>query len=229
MFPSLSKIYISITVTVFFITTITTIGAIAVQLYHNNQGSEAPATETAESRISTFSKILKCPTGIIIALLVSITLSAISRIIFINKFNNNQEEISSQTVGILHILSLSSTVINPFVQITLRKDLQNYLRNCFLSCICGLTTEQHSNTIMQHGTTELEGTDTAQVNMIGQVGQEGTSSPQDDTIEEGTATAQVNMIGQVGQEGISSPQDGTIEEGTATGNSEEKLSQSGHI
>ena len=108
-------------------------GAINIQFYHNNQGTEAPATESVESRTSTFSKILKCPTGIIMALSVSIALSAISRIVFINMLNNNQEEISSQTVGILQTLSLSSTVINPFVQITLRKDLQNALRNYFLS------------------------------------------------------------------------------------------------
>ena len=158
-------------------------GAINIQLYHNNQGTEAPATESAESRISTFSKILKCPTGIIMALSVSIALSAISRIVFINMLNNNHEEISQKSVGILRTLSLSSTVINPFVQITLRKDLQNALRNCFLNCtteLLNLTTEQHSNAVTQHGTIELEGTATAQVNMIGQ---EGISSPQDGTIE----------------------------------------------
>ena len=112
------------------------------------------------------------------ALSVSIALSVISRILFIDMFNKNQEETSSRTVTILLILlSFSSTVVNPFVQIFLRKDLQNALRNYFLSWTCDHITDQHSIAVLQQ--TQQESTAAAaQVSMIKQ---EGTANSQDST------------------------------------------------
>ena len=183
LFPSLSRIYISVTV-VFIITIITTIGAITIQLHHNSKSAQAPATK------STCSKILKSPIGITMALSVSIALSAVSRIVFINMLNKNQEETSSQTVAILLIFSFSSTVVNPFVQIFLRKDLQNALRNYFLSWTCDHTTDPHSIAVLQQ--TQQESTPAAAP--VSMIGQEGTANPQDSTTieEEGMPLVMMN-------------------------------------
>jgi len=108
---------------VIIIITTTTIGAITLILKAEGQ---------PENRLTTCKKIMRSATVLVIVLSISILLSAISRLIALYFFYMAEETSSmAHSSAALFILSSLSTAVNPYVQISLREDLQESIKKFF--------------------------------------------------------------------------------------------------
>jgi len=126
-----SYIYISVTMTALLISTVAVIGA--MQCHWQNSVADA------ETSIDT----VMVSTGLVSALLVSIALSAISRMMLI-LVAMASISVPLQSKVVLFFLSLACSVVNPYVLISMRQDLQDSLKILFyfvLSC----SSQDHQN------------------------------------------------------------------------------------
>ena len=127
-------IYLSVTMTALFLST----AAIAGAMTHHWKNSGYSWSNAFTTKVMT-------STALVVALWFSISFSVIARMVWVI-LHITKTDVPHQLEVVLLILSLSSSAINPYVQITLRENLRMSIKNLFRCCCSkGHTNEQEEN------------------------------------------------------------------------------------